>query len=87
MILASISAKYRRPVTYPDTLLVAHRVTSVSKDRFALESVCYSYAQRTAVTFGEADMVTYDYGALRVSPRSPCCPFSALSSAPLPLRR
>lgn len=87
MILASISAKYRRPVTYPDTLLVAHRVTSVSKDRFALESVCYSYAQRTAVTFGEADMVTYDYGALKVSPRSPWCPFSALSSALLPLRR
>lgn len=52
---------------FPDTLLIAHRPIKLTKDRIILESICWSYAQRKVVTTGEADMVTYDYGALKVS--------------------
>jgi acyl-CoA thioesterase FadM len=44
VILGSISARYKRPVMFPDTLLVAHRVTDISRDRFQMEHICYSFA-------------------------------------------
>lgn len=43
VILSAVSVRFRRPVEYPDTLLVGHRPTSIGKDRMVLESVCYSY--------------------------------------------
>ncbi|ORY49738.1 HotDog domain-containing protein [Leucosporidium creatinivorum] len=71
VILASIGARYKRPVNAPDTLLVAHRVTAVSKDRFSLDHICYSFQQRAVVTTGSSEMVTYDYGALRKMDMTP----------------
>ncbi|KAK4052607.1 hypothetical protein OIO90_004235 [Microbotryomycetes sp. JL221] len=65
VILSSISARYKRPVMYPDTLIVGHRVLSISKDRFTLGACCWSFQQQTIVTTGEAVMVCYNYGDLR----------------------
>ncbi|KAL8292049.1 hypothetical protein RQP46_001515 [Phenoliferia psychrophenolica] len=66
MILASVTARYRRPVTFPDTLLVAHRALPIERpDRFKLETLCYSFAQKAAVTLGESELAAYDYGNLK----------------------
>ncbi|KAK4046248.1 hypothetical protein OIV83_006227 [Microbotryomycetes sp. JL201] len=65
VILSDIHARYKRPVTFPDTLLVGHKVLSISKDRFTLDCVCWSLKQQKIVTTGEAVMVCYDYGKLR----------------------
>ncbi|KAM0791067.1 hypothetical protein ACM66B_004360 [Microbotryomycetes sp. NB124-2] len=65
VILSSILARYKRPVTFPDTLLVGHKVLSISKDRFTLDCCCWSLKQQAIVTTGEAVMVCYDYGSLK----------------------
>ncbi|SCZ96780.1 BZ3500_MvSof-1268-A1-R1_Chr4-1g06713 [Microbotryum saponariae] len=70
-ILGSISARFRRPVNFPDTLLVGHRVTKIEKDRYSLDHVCWSFQQTTAANLGECVMVCYDYGNLKKSLKLP----------------
>src|SRR5258707_13923072 len=36
-ILAATQARFRRPLTYPDTISVTSRVSSVAEDRFTIE--------------------------------------------------
>jgi acyl-CoA thioester hydrolase len=62
-ILASIQARYRRPFVFPDTLLVAARVTQVGDDRFTVTHRIVSRAQNALTTEGEGVVVTYDYAA------------------------
>lgn len=67
-ILASAHARYRRPVTYPDTLIVGARTTQLSPDRFAHEYCVVSRAQGEAVASGGAVLVSYDYAAGKSTP-------------------
>ncbi|SCV74478.1 BQ2448_8117 [Microbotryum intermedium] len=55
----------QRPVTFPDRLLIGHRIKSIGRYRFRLEHVCWSIQQKTAVNTGECEMVCYNYGALK----------------------
>lgn len=78
-ILAGINVKYRRPVTYPDTLLIGTKADSPLKegtDRFTLSSAAYSVKAWEAhqsqpgsrepgpVCVADALCVTYDYDTL-----------------------
>ncbi|KAM0753257.1 hypothetical protein T439DRAFT_323900 [Meredithblackwellia eburnea MCA 4105] len=66
MILAKTSATYRRPVVYPDTLIVAHRAVPLTKpDRYSLEMAVYSLSQQAIVSTGDCTLVSYDYGTLK----------------------
>lgn len=65
LILKSIEVKYKRPVTYPDTLLISSKPHKLSPTQFTLESIAYSYAQRAPVTTASAVCVWYDYDALK----------------------
>ncbi|WFD29392.1 hypothetical protein MSPP1_000401 [Malassezia sp. CBS 17886] len=69
VILASNYCRYRRPVMYPDTVLIGQAVEVPLKrdDRFMLKSVVYSVAQQAVVAEGEHDCVMYDYNAQRKS--------------------
>src|ERR1700730_12599345 len=49
-ILAATSARFRRPLTYPDDIAIAARVVDVKEDRFSLEHVIVSAAQQTVAT-------------------------------------
>lgn len=42
IILGEVRAKYYRPVVFPDTLLVGHKLVEIKEDRFKLDSICYS---------------------------------------------
>ncbi|KAF8603750.1 Thioesterase/thiol ester dehydrase-isomerase [Ceratobasidium sp. AG-I] len=61
IILKSIEVKFKRPVTYPDNLVIMQRPHNTSSSRFTLSSVAYSLAQRAPVATGEAVCVWYDY--------------------------
>lgn len=78
-ILAGINVKYRRPVTYPDTLLIGTKADSPLEkgtDRFTLSSAAYSLKAWEAhqsqpgsrepgpVCIADALCVTYDYDKL-----------------------
>lgn len=66
LILKSISINFRRPVTFPDTLLVGHKAkVSSSRTEFQLNSVLYSYAQQKVVADAEGVVVWYDYDRLK----------------------
>ncbi|GAA5862552.1 hypothetical protein JCM5296_006709 [Sporobolomyces johnsonii] len=65
VILARISFDYKRPTTYPDTVLVLHKALRVSSRRLQLQHAVYSYTQQAVVGTGEAVMVAYDYDQLK----------------------
>lgn len=60
-IVASVEARFRRPVTFPDTLHVGTRVASLSADRFVVEQVIVSEKLAAVATEGRGVVVSYDY--------------------------
>jgi acyl-CoA thioester hydrolase len=67
-ILASTQARYRRPVTYPDTVVVGARAVDVGEDRFTHEYRLVSRALGDVAAEGGALLVSYDYAAGRKTP-------------------
>jgi acyl-CoA thioester hydrolase len=59
-ILASISAKFIKPLFYPDTVTVGTRVTSIEPTHFIMEYIIESKSNGIAA-LGESKMVAYDY--------------------------
>jgi acyl-CoA thioester hydrolase len=60
-ILQSAQARYRRPVTYPDTLAVGARTTELREDRFTHEYQVVSRAMNDVAATGSGVLVAYDY--------------------------
>ena len=60
-ILAATQARFRRPLTYPDTIAIGARLKDLGHDRLHLEHRIISRAQGQVVTEGEGTIVTYDY--------------------------
>lgn len=60
-ILASISCKYKGPVTYPDTLYVGCKVSKMSDDKFTNTYAIVSKKSGRIVTEGDGVIVSYDY--------------------------
>jgi len=60
-ILAATQARFRKPVTYPDTILIAARVSELAEGRFTIEHKIVSRAQGVVVTEGQGTIVTFHY--------------------------
>jgi acyl-CoA thioester hydrolase len=60
-ILAATQARFRRPLTYPDTVSVAVRVASLADDRFTMDYRIVSHCQHAVTTEGHGTVVTYDH--------------------------
>jgi acyl-CoA thioester hydrolase len=60
-ILASTSARFRKPVSYPDRLLVGARVADVQGDRVTFEYRLVSTKLNAVAAEGQAVVVSYDY--------------------------
>jgi acyl-CoA thioester hydrolase len=67
-ILAATQARFRRPLTYPDTISVGARVVDVQDDRFHLDHRIVSHAQQAVVTEGKGTVVTYHHAEHRKVP-------------------
>ncbi len=59
-ILASTSAKFIKPLFYPDTVTVGTRVTSIEPTNFIMEYIIESKS-KGIVAVGESKMVVYNY--------------------------
>lgn len=59
-VLAETSARYRRPVIFPDTLLVEARVSKLAAHGFTMEYQITSKAQGIITTEGTARIVILD---------------------------
>ncbi len=60
-ILAATQARFRRPLSYPDTITIGARLLNLEADRFVLEHKIASKSQGEIVTEGQGTIVTYDY--------------------------
>ena len=61
-ILASTQCRFRRPLAYPDTVLVGARVSEIAADRFTHEYRLLSMALNEVAAEGSGVVVAYDYG-------------------------
>ena len=67
-ILASTSARYRRPVSFPDRIAIGVRAKSVESDRVTIEYRLVSVKWNAIAADGEAVIVSYDYRAAKKCP-------------------
>ena len=61
-ILAATQARFRRALTYPDTIAITARLGTLGEDRFTLEHRIYSEKLDGVATEGEGTVVTFHYG-------------------------
>jgi len=60
-IISTTQARYRRPLTYPDTILIGARLVNLEEDRFTLEHRLISELLEDVAATGEVTVVTYLY--------------------------
>ncbi|WP_028108717.1 acyl-CoA thioesterase [Ferrimonas futtsuensis] len=60
-ILAETRCRFKRPLLFPDSVLVGTRITELSDDRFTMEYQVFSQSQQTVTSVGSADVVVYDF--------------------------
>ncbi|WP_100752699.1 acyl-CoA thioesterase [Vibrio salilacus] len=60
-VLGHTECHYKRPVTYPDTLLIGSRVVDLQDDRFTMEYQIVSKKQGKVTTNGRATCVMFDF--------------------------
>jgi acyl-CoA thioester hydrolase len=71
LIIKSVSCRFAAPVTYPDTLSVGARVSSVGDDRVIMEHSAVSQKMGRPAAEGDAVIVSYDYIAGKRTPLRP----------------
>ncbi len=62
-ILASLTCRYRAPLTFPDTVSVGTRVAAVGIDRYLMEHRVVSHRLEKVAAEGDVLIVAYDYRA------------------------
>ncbi|MDO6775790.1 thioesterase family protein [Shewanella sp. 3_MG-2023] len=60
-VLSETQAKFKRPVTFPDTLLVGITISNIKQDRFMMHYRVFSKAQQAITTTGSAKVVMFNF--------------------------
>jgi acyl-CoA thioester hydrolase len=60
-ILAATQARFRKPLTYPDTIAITARAISVGEDRLTLEHRVISHRLGVVAAEGQGLVVTFHY--------------------------
>src|SRR5439155_24535834 len=60
-ILAATQARYRRPLTYPDTISVGARVSALGADRCTMDYLLVSHRLEAVAAEGHGTIVTFHY--------------------------
>ncbi len=67
-ILASITCHYRRPITYPDVVLIGARIARIGRTSLTMDHVLVSEAAAEVAADGTSTLVIYDYNLARPHP-------------------
>ncbi|MBP8985449.1 MAG: acyl-CoA thioesterase [Syntrophobacterales bacterium] len=67
-ILAATSCVFKTPLKYPDTVLVAAKVTTIKEDRFTMDYRIVSTKQQKVAAEADSVIVTFDYRANKKVP-------------------
>ena len=60
-ILASTNCRFRIPLTYPDTVSIGTRVSTIEGDRFTMEYVVVSHKHQKVAADGSGLIVCFNY--------------------------
>jgi acyl-CoA thioester hydrolase len=60
-ILAATSCRFKAPLTYPDKVLVAAKVTAIEEDRFMMDYRVVSTKHQKLAAEGDGVIVTFNY--------------------------
>jgi acyl-CoA thioester hydrolase len=60
-ILAATQARFRKPLTYPDTISVGCRIPMLDEDRFVMEYSLVSHRLNAVAADGTGTIVTFHY--------------------------
>lgn len=67
-IVAETRCRFRRPIVFPDTVLVGSKVVEAAADTAVIEHAIYSPKLGMVAAIGSASLVCYDYAAGRRAP-------------------
>ena len=60
-ILSATQARFRRPLTYPDTVSIGARVSTIGLDRITFDYLVVSHNLNAVAAEGQGTIVSYDY--------------------------
>ncbi|MDN3381793.1 thioesterase family protein [Pseudoalteromonas sp. APC 3358] len=60
-VISENNIRYKRPVTFPDTLTVGVTISDIKTDRFNMNYTVYSHAQKAITTTGTSKVVMFDF--------------------------
>jgi len=67
-ILASTHCRFKAPLTYPDTVTAATRVSEIGTDRFTMDYFIVSRKTGRVAAEGQGVIISYDYRNARKAP-------------------
>lgn len=60
-VISENNARYKRPVTFPDTLLVGVSISDIKPDRFMMHYQVFSQSQQAVTTLGSSQVVMFNF--------------------------
>ena len=60
-VISENNIRYKRPVTFPDTLTVGITISDIKSDRFMMNYSVFSHAQQAITTTGYSQVVMFDF--------------------------
>ena len=67
-ILAQTQCRFRKALTYPDTVALGARVTEIKTDRFTMEFCVFSHRLQKIAAEGTGEIVVYNYREQKKAP-------------------
>lgn len=69
VVLTSVLIRFKRPIVYPDTILIARKpVLPIEGDTFTVKTIIYSLTQQAEVATGEDTLVSFDQSTMKKCP-------------------
>ncbi|MEH6463792.1 MAG: thioesterase family protein [Shewanella psychromarinicola] len=60
-VLSETNARFKRPVTFPDSIVVGVKISDIHKERFVMHYTVFSKAQQAVTTIGWAKVVMFNF--------------------------
>ncbi|MDN3379941.1 MULTISPECIES: thioesterase family protein [unclassified Pseudoalteromonas] len=60
-VISENNARYKRPVTFPDTVLVGVTISDIQADRFMMHYNVFSQQQNALTTIGSSQVVMFNF--------------------------
>lgn len=60
-VISENNARYKRPVTFPDTLLIGVTISDIKPDRFMMHYKAFSQSQQAVTTLGSSQVVMFNF--------------------------